>query len=482
MDYFPIFVDLRERRVLVVGGGETAVRKIRLLRKAPVVIRVVAPTVNDEIAALGDTGAIEWRAGRFSVADLSGAALVFAATDIEAVDSAVAQAATAAGIPVNAVDRPAVSTFVVPAIVDRSPIVLGISSGGAAPVLVRRLREQIESLLPTGLGRLARFAESFRGAVKANIADPTARRHLWERVFGGPIADAVLAGNETLARERMMSLVNRPAERPRVEGRVFIVGAGPGDPDLLTFKAMRAMQAADVVVYDRLIGADILDYVRRDAERIYVGKAASNHALSQDDINALLVEQARAGRTVVRLKGGDPFIFGRGGEEMTHLQRAGIAVEIVPGITAAAGCAAAAGLPLTHRDFAAGVTFVTGHGKGDSEPDLDWASLATSRQTIVVYMGVATAGTIGARLIAHGLDPATPAAIIENGTRPDQIVARGTVATLAATVVRRGITGPALLVIGAVAALAVESTPGAAQDANRTPKPTARAHPVAVVG
>jgi uroporphyrin-III C-methyltransferase/precorrin-2 dehydrogenase/sirohydrochlorin ferrochelatase len=457
MDYFPIFLDLRRRKALVVGGGENAARKVRLLRKADADIVVVAPALNDELARLARKGEVDWQARPFVAADLAGSAVAFAATDNEAIDTGVTAAADAAGIPVNAVDRPHLSSFVVPAIVDRSPLVIGISSGGAAPVLARRVRAQIETLLPAGLGRLARFADSFRGAVKASVADAGDRRRLWERVFDGPVAADVLAGDETRARERMLSLVNRPGERTQKTGMVYIVGAGPGDPDLLTFKALRAMQAADIVVYDRLIGDEILDYVRRDAERIYVGKAASNHARSQDEINALLAEHARAGRTVVRLKGGDPFVFGRGGEEMVYLQQAGIAVEVVPGITAAVGCAAAAGLPLTHRDLAAGVTFVTGHGKGDAEPDLDWAALAASRQTIVVYMGVATAGTVGARLIAHGLDPATPVAVIENGTRPNQVVARGSVATLAATVARRGITGPALLVIGAVAALAQES-------------------------
>ena len=458
MDYFPIFLALRGRKALIVGGGDIAARKVRLLRKAGAATVIVAPALCGELRALAASGDVEWHARPFAEADLDGAAVAFAATGIERVDSDVAAAAQRAGIAVNAVDRPALSSFVVPAIVDRSPIVVGISTGGTAPVLARRIRAEIESRLPANLGRLARFADSFRSAVKAKIGDAGARRRFWEHVFDGPVAANMLAGDEHRARERMLSMVNRPAEQPRADGMVHIVGAGPGDPDLLTFRAMRAMQAADVVVYDRLIGDDILDYVRRDAERIYVGKAAANHAMPQDEINALLLHHARAGRIVVRLKGGDPFVFGRGGEEMTYLRAAGIAVEIVPGITAAAGCAAAAGLPLTHRDFVSGVTFVAGHGKGDSEPDLDWASLAASRQTIVVYMGVATAGTIGARLIGHGMDPATPAAVIENGTRPDQIVACGTVATLAQTVARRGIAGPALLVIGAVAALAQEST------------------------
>jgi uroporphyrin-III C-methyltransferase/precorrin-2 dehydrogenase/sirohydrochlorin ferrochelatase len=457
MDYFPIFLSLRGRRALVVGGGETAARKVRLLLKAEAAVALVAPHLVPELAELASAGRLDWRPRGFVAGDVDDAVIVFAASDDEVADNAVASAATAAAIPVNVVDRPAVSSFVVPAIVDRSPIVVGISSGGAAPVLARRVRAQIEALLPAGLGRLARFADSFRGAVKAKIDAPGDRRRLWESVFDGPIAADILAGSESRARERMVSLVNRPAEQPPKEGMVYIVGAGPGAPDLLTFKALRAMQSADVVVYDRLIGDEILDYVRRDAERIYVGKAAANHARSQDEINAILVEQARAGRIVVRLKGGDPFVFGRGGEEMTCLQAAGIPVEIVPGITAAVGCAAAAGLPLTHRDFAAGVNFVTGHGKSDREPELDWAALAASRQTIVVYMGVATSGAIAARLMAHGLDGATPVAVIENGTRPEQIVACGTVATLAETVRRRGIAGPALLVIGAVAALARES-------------------------
>ncbi|MEK9661895.1 MAG: siroheme synthase CysG, partial [Alphaproteobacteria bacterium] len=419
-------------------------------------ILVVAPSICAELTALAAAGEIECHARRFEASDVVGAAIVFAASGRDSVDAAVARVAREAGILVNAVDRPALSDFIVPAIVDRNPIVVGISSYGAAPVLTRRVRAQIEALLPAGLGRLAQFAGNFRSAVKAKIADADSRRYVWEHVIDGPIGADILAGNERRARERMLSLINRPAEQPRTEGIVHIVGAGPGDPDLLTFKALRALQAADVVVYDRLIGDEILDYVRRDAERIYVGKAASNHARTQDEINALLVEHARRGRTVVRLKGGDPFVFGRGGEEMVYLQQAGVAVEIVPGITAAIGCAAAAGLPLTHRDFAAGVTFVTGHGKGDSEPDLDWASLAASRQTIIVYMGVETAGTIGERLVAHGLDPRTPAAIIEKGTRPDQVVACGTVSTLAETVARRDIAGPALLVIGAVAMLAQE--------------------------
>ena len=327
---------------------------------------------------------------------------------------------------------------------------------GAASARLRRVCAGVDSAPFAGPGRLARVVSGFGDIVKASNVRPAAWRRLAEGVLREAVAAGAPAGIETSVRERMLSPVSGPGERTRGEGRVYIVGAGPGDPDLLTVKALRAMQAADVVVYDRLIGDEILDFVRRDAERIYVGKAPADHAMSQDGINALLVAHARAGRIVVRLKGGDPFIFGRGGEEMAYLQVAGVAVEVVPGITAAAGCAAAAGLPLTHRDFAAGVTFVTGHGKAGNAPDLDWASLAASRQTIVVYMGVATAGVIGARLVAHGMKPATPAAIVENGTRADQAVVRGTVGSLAETVRRGAITGPALLVIGRVAALVRE--------------------------
>ncbi len=346
-----------------------------------------------------------------------------------------------------------------PGIIDRDPVLVAIGSSGAAPALVRRLREQIEALLPSRLGRLARFARRFRTAVAGTHPDSGRRRWFWETFFDGPVARLVLDGREHQATNAMLRLVNG-GTAPSSEGSVALVGVGPGDPDLLTLRALRAMQDADVVVYDRLIGDQILDYVRRDAERIYVGKARGNHAMSQEEINTTLVAQAASGRRVVRLKGGDPFVFGRGGEEMTHLQTAGVAVEIIPGITAATGCAAAAGLPLTHRDYASGVTFVTGHMRdGTAEPD--WAGLAATRHTLVIYMGVATAGIIGERLVAHGMRPTTPVAVIENGTRPEQIVAHGTLANLGATVAGHGIVGPALIVIGDVVALASESVPSA---------------------
>ena len=452
MRYFPAFFDLNGRRVLIVGGGESAARKLRLLRKAKAWVTVVAPEAAREIADLAEAGEIAWIARAFEAGDVLGQDLVVGATGLSPVDEDVAKAARTAGRPVNVVDRPDLSSFITPAIVDRDPIVIGISSGGSAPVLARRIRARIESLLPAGIGRLADFAESFRGAVAATVA-PAGRKRFWERFFDGPVAEAVLKGDERGARERMLALVNSPAAREREAGIVHIVGAGPGDPDLLTFRAMRLIQDADVIFYDKLVGPEIVDYARRDAERVYVGKTKGNHSKSQDDINALMAEAAAAGRRVVRLKGGDPFVFGRGGEEADYLRGLGHAVEVVPGITAATGCAAAADIPLTFRGVAQAVTFVTGHA-ADGEPDLDWAALSDPRQTLVIYMGVSTAGTIAARLIEHGVEPARPVAVIENGTRADQKVVKGSLGALEALVQRNAIAGPAVIVVGDVVKLA----------------------------
>jgi len=456
MRYFPAFHDLSTRPSLVVGGGEAAARKLRLLLKAGARPVVVAPRVGAEIAALAQAGSLTWHARAFAPADIAGCTLVIAATGLAEVDAAVSAAAQAAGLPVNVVDRPELSSFITPAIIDRDPLVIGISSGADAPILARQLRARLESLLPANLGRLARFAGAFRGAVAAQIGDGVQRRRFWERFFAGPVADKVLAGDEVGAREAMLGLINGRAVRQRDEGSVAIVGAGPGDPDLMTFKALRRLQEADVVLYDKLVGPEIVDYARRDALRVYVGKSKADHAMSQDAINALMAEHALAGRRVVRLKGGDPFIFGRGGEELDYLQRRGIAVEVVPGVTAAAGCAAAAGIPLTLRGTALAVTFITGHAR-DGEPDLDWASLAAGKQTLAVYMGVSTAGTVARRLIEHGLAAGTPVAVIENGTRPEQRVVTGRLEELDSRLRDAGISGPALIIIGEVARQALEA-------------------------
>jgi uroporphyrin-III C-methyltransferase/precorrin-2 dehydrogenase/sirohydrochlorin ferrochelatase len=458
MNYFPAFFDLKDRPVLVVGGGEAAARRLRLLQKAGARVTVVAPRVGEEIAARIGEGKIAAIRRGFVSGDVNGQAIVFAATGLPAVDERVAEAARAAGVPVNVADHAGLSSFIVPAIVERDPVVIGISTGGAAPVLASRLREAIERLLPARLGRLANFADSFRAAVKATVPNAATRLRFWDRFFDGPVADQVLAGNDCGAREKMLTLVNSRAATEPPRGGVAIVGAGPGDPDLLTLRALRLIQRADVVIYDKLVGPGVLDLARRDAERIYVGKSKGDHSKSQDEINALIAGQAQAGRRVVRLKGGDPFIFGRGGEELEYLRRRGISAEVVPGITAALGCAAAAGIPLTHRDHAQAVTFATGQGK-DGEPELDWATLAQLKQTLVIYMGVGAAGRIAARLIEHGLDPATPVAVIENGTLPSQKAFYGRLSGLNWLVRQSDISGPALIVIGSVTALADAATP-----------------------
>ncbi len=456
MRYFPAFHDLSTHPSLVVGGGELAARKLRLLLKAGAGAVVVAPTAGAEIRELARDGAVTWHRRAFAAGDIAGCGLVISATGLPAVDETVAQAAADLGIPVNVVDRPDLSSFITPAIIDRDPLVIGICSGGDAPILARDLRARIESLLPANLGRLARFAGAFRSAVTAKITEATQRRRFWEHFFRGPIAEKVLAGDEVGAREAMLGLINGRAVQKPSAGSVAIVGAGPGDPDLLTFKAMRRLQEADVVLYDKLIGPDIIDYARRDAERIYVGKTKANHSKTQDDINALMAEHALAGKRVVRLKGGDPFVFGRGGEEMDYLQERGVAVEVVPGVTAAAGCAAAVGIPLTLRGTAQAVTFLTGHAS-DGEPDLDWSNLANGKQTLAVYMGISTGGTVARRLIEHGLPAATPVAIIENGTRPEQRIVTGRLEELPHRLQDAGITGPALIIIGEVARKALEA-------------------------
>jgi uroporphyrin-III C-methyltransferase/precorrin-2 dehydrogenase/sirohydrochlorin ferrochelatase len=458
VQYFPAFLDLNDRPCLVVGGGAPAARKARLLERAGARLTVVARRAIPEIEDLEAAGALRLVRRGFVAGDVKGCAAVVSATGLGEVDARVSEAARAAGVPINVVDRPELSSFVAPAIVERDPVVIGISSGGASPVLARRLRARIEALLPARLGRLARFAESFRAAVRATVPDPAHRQRFWTRVFDGPVAEDVLAGREAAARERMLGLVNRPGTARAPEGLVHIVGAGPGDPDLLTVKALGLMERADVAVYDRLVTPEILDRLRRDAERIYVGKAKGAHALSQDQINALLLAQARAGKRVLRLKGGDPFVFGRGGEELDYLRRHGVRVEVVPGVTAATACAAALGVPLSHRDHASAVTLVTGHGR-DGEPELDWAALASGRQTLAVYMGVETAGRTAARLIAQGLAPGTPAAVIENGTLASQKAAVGALRDLEALVRDNGITGPALILIGEVVRLADAQAP-----------------------
>ncbi|HBC06297.1 MAG TPA: uroporphyrinogen-III C-methyltransferase [Rhodospirillaceae bacterium] len=455
MRQFPIFLTVQDRPVLIAGGGEAAARKLRLLLKADAWVTVVAPDANDEILDLFEAGDIDWQARAFQPEDLAGMALAYGATGIDAVDRQIAAAARKAGVPVNVVDRPDLSDFITPAIIERDAITVAVSSGGAAPVLARGVKAAIERLLHPNLGRLAVFAERFRGAVKAMVPGGRARLRFWDAFFDGPIAARVLAGDETGAAEDMLSYVNRRGLEQ--DGIVHIVGAGPGAADLITLRGQRLLEQADVIVHDRLVGDGVLDLARRDADRIDVGKAPGCHPVPQDKINDILIAEARLGKRVVRLKGGDPFVFGRGGEELQALNAAGIRAEVVPGITAATACAAATGIPLTHRGHASAVTFVTGHKGDGNAPDVDWAALARSGATLAVYMGIGGAGVIANDLSRHGLAD-TPVAVIENGTRPDQRVFTGHVRGLDALVRANRITGPALIVIGDVAALADVST------------------------
>jgi uroporphyrin-III C-methyltransferase/precorrin-2 dehydrogenase/sirohydrochlorin ferrochelatase len=457
MQTFPLFLSLQGRRVLVVGGTDAAARKIELLMSAGAQVALIADTVVGEIAQLIADGHISWAGHVFDDGDLAGVTLVVVASDDEALQARVSLAAQQRCLPVNVVDRPRLSSFIMPAIVDRAPITIAISTGGAAPALARRIRAEIERSMPAAIGRLARFAEVFRAQVRRTLEQAPVRRRFWDRVFEGRIGELALAGDEIGARRELIKLLDGVRTETPTAGMVHLVGAGPGDPDLLTMKAHRLLQRADVVVYDRLVSAEVLAMARRDAERLYVGKRRGSHSLSQDQINARLVALARAGKSVVRLKGGDPFVFGRGGEEIEALARAGVAVEVVPGVTAALGCAASAGIPLTHRDYAQACVFVTGHHK-DGRLDLDWPMLARPRQTVVIYMGVEALPTIATQLVVHGLPPSTPVALIENGTTDRERRVVGTLATIERQAMRTRLDGPTLCLVGEVVGLAIAQT------------------------
>jgi uroporphyrin-III C-methyltransferase/precorrin-2 dehydrogenase/sirohydrochlorin ferrochelatase len=450
LDFLPIFLDVRAQPCLVVGGGEVAARKCALLLRAGARVTVLAPTLGTAFDADLAAGRIVHRAASFRDEYLEGCAVAIAATSEQAVNRAVAAAARARRIPVNVVDQPALCSFILPSIIERAPLTVAVSSGGASPVLARLLRARLESLIPAGYGRLAALAGAFRDQVKARFK-PSERRRFWERVLQGPIAEMVFSGRDAEARGALQAAL----EDTRLAfsgGEVSLVGAGPGDPDLLTFRALRLMQQADVVVYDRLVSRPILDLVRLEAERIYAGKERAKHALPQEDINRLLVRLAREGKRVVRLKGGDPFIFGRGGEEIDTLAAEGIPFQVVPGITAAAGCASYAGIPLTHRDYSQSVVFVTGHMQ-DGSMDLNWRALVQPRQTIVFYMGLLGVDVLCRELAAHGLPAGTPAALIQAGTTPQQRVLSGTLETLPGIVQRGGVKAPTLIIIGEVVRL-----------------------------
>lgn len=450
MEFLPLFHNLRGRLVLVVGGGEVALRKARLLAEAGGRLRLVAPSIEDALVELVEQGGGELRMRSYESGDLDGCVLAVAATDDEALNARVSREAGERSLPVNVVDAPALCSVIFPAIVDRSPLMVAVSSGGDAPVLTRLMRARLETMIPAAYGRLAGLAKRFRGAVKQRFTDVQQRRVFWEEVFQGAIAEQVLAGREVEA-ERL--LADKLADgREHELGEVYLVGAGPGDPDLLTFRALRLMQQADVVLYDRLVAPAIVDMCRRDAERIYVGKRRSEHALPQEQINRRLVELAREGKRVLRLKGGDPFIFGRGGEEIEELAAEGVPFQVVPGITAASGCAAYAGIPLTHRDCAQSVRFVTGHLKDDS-CDLPWSDLVAPGQTLVFYMGLVGLPVICQELIRYGRAADTPAALVQQGTTPQQRVFTGTLSDLPQLVARHKVHAPTLVIVGEVVRL-----------------------------
>ncbi|MFN3911359.1 siroheme synthase CysG [Hyphomonas sp.] len=452
MRQFPAFFNLDGARVVVFGDGEEAARKLRLLVTSPAELVLVGgfadPALAREFAGRVTTLA---RADRETA--LVGARLAIIAEAGPGDRAEALRAVRARAIPVNVVDHPDDCDFTVPSILDRGEIVAAIGSGGAAPVLAKSIRAKLEALLPSRIGDLATLARRLRPAVADAIPDPAARRRFWERALSGPAAEAAYAGDLDKAEALLRSAAGSAG---RAAGVVHIVGAGPGDPELLTLKALRVIQEADVVYYDRLVSPEILALVRRDAARVPVGKSKGDHSVPQAEIQHRLVASAREGLRVVRLKGGDPFIFGRGGEELEAVRAEGVAVHVVPGISSALGCAASAGIPLTHRDHAQTLTFVTGHAKSGGVPDLDWAALARPGQTVVVFMGVDTAAIIAERLIAAGRDAATPIAIIENGTRPDEVRVFGELSELPFLIEEEGIGGPALLIIGEVASLPLD--------------------------
>jgi len=448
MRYFPLFADLQGQRVLVVGGGEVAERKVRLLLEAGARVELVARDLTEWLRG-EDT--VDWLALEFDPAQLSGTTLVVAATSDAAVNARVAATARDRQVLVNVVDDAELSSFIVPAIVDRSPLVIAISSGGVAPVLARHVRERLESLLDESLGTLAGLLQRWRDRIKRALPDLDARRRFYAEVVRGPVAASLRRRQSAAAERALGQLLDQPQRA--APGSVVLVGAGPGDPGLLTLNALRALQDADVILHDRLVSDEVLALARRDAQQIAVGKTARAHSVPQECIHQLMLEHALAGRRVVRLKGGDPFVFGRGGEELEFLAAHGIPFEVVPGITAALACGAYAGVPLTHRDYAQSLRLVTAHC-GESIDTLDWVALAQERQTVVFYMGVAGLATIGARLRRHGRDALTPVAIIENGSRPDQRVTLATLDELEELAACGGIQSPALLVVGEVAALA----------------------------
>ncbi len=459
MQYLPIFLKLKGASVLLVGGGAVGTRKARLLLGAGAELTVVAPDITGELGELLEKAGGTWLQTAYDTEKHSGEglvhlfghlALVVSATPHREVNKHISDDAKAHGIPVNVVDSPELCSFIFPSIVDRSPLLIAISSSGRSPVLARLVRRKIEALIPAAYGRLAEFVGRIRYVVKEKIPQQSARRLFWEQTIEGTVGELVLAGREQSAQQKLQEQLEQNRQAP--SGEVYLIGAGPGDPDLMTFKAVRLLQSADVVLFDRLVSPTIVDLARRDAQRIYVGKSRADHAVPQQEINQLLLDLARSGKRVVRLKGGDPFIFGRGGEEIELLARHSIPFQVVPGITAACGAACYSGIPLTHRDYAQSVRFVTGHLK-DGSVEHDWSQFQNSSETLVFYMGLAGLPTICKQLQVHGRTPDTPIAMVERGTMVEQRVLCGTLATMVDIVTREKPRAPTLIIVGDVVKL-----------------------------
>jgi uroporphyrin-III C-methyltransferase/precorrin-2 dehydrogenase/sirohydrochlorin ferrochelatase len=451
MNYLPIFLDLRDRTCLVVGGSETAARKAELLLRAGARIEVAAPDLHEGFARLPHADHLRRVADSFSPELLDGKDALIVVEEDAAVAKVIADAARARHIPVNVADKPALCSFILPSIIDRSPIMVAVSSGGESPVLARMLRARLETMIPAAYGRLSALASRYKDRVRSAIK-PQQRRAFWERVFLSPVAEMVFSGRDVEAEAQLQAMIKDSAEHEINRGEVYLVGAGPGNPDLLTFRALRLMQQADVIVYDRLVSPPILDMCRRDAERVYVGKERDDHTVPQEEINLMLVRLAKEGKRTLRLKGGDPFIFGRGGEEIETLVEHGVPFQVVPGITAAAGVASYAGIPLTHRDYAQSVAFVTGHLK-ENTFNLNWEGIARHDQTIVIYMGLKGLPLLCDALIKHGLTAETPAAIVQHGTLPTQRVITGDLNTLPALAQAAHLKAPTLIIVGNVVKL-----------------------------
>ena len=451
MKHFPIFLDLKNRSCIVIGGGSVATRKVTNLLTANAKVIVISPEISDELQQLKTDGKITLLKRDVEDADIAIAFLIVAATDNAEVNAQIASLAHNANTPVNVADDPKLCSFIFPSILDRSPVTIAVSTGGASPVLARQLRMKLETMIPSACGRLAGITEEYRENVKQHFPQQEQRKAFWENALKGTFAELVYAGQDASARLLLDDLLIKGQDENPM-GEVYLVGAGPGDPDLLTFKAVRLMQQADVMVYDRLVSKPILDMANKNAERLYVGKEKDNHAVPQDQINDLLVTLAKQGKRVLRLKGGDPFIFGRGGEEIETLAENDVPFQVVPAVTAASGCSAYAGIPLTHRDYAQSVTFATGHLK-DGSINLNWQQLTQQNHTIVFYMGLTGISVISEQLQAHGMSGDMPAALVEQGTTRNQRVHIGTVATLPQLVIDSGVRAPTLTIIGEVVKL-----------------------------